>query len=253
MKLLSGIILTKNEANNIEDSIESLSFCDEIIVIDDNSSDGTGELARRMNANVYTRELNEDYSAQRNFALEKANSSWCLFIDADERVNSELKNEILDVTRQNNTNIMGYFIRRKDFIWGKRIDYGETGNITLLRLARKEAGKWKRIVHEYWNVLGKTETLKSYLYHYPHPTLRGYLQEVNKYSTLHAKANKFEHKKSTIIKIIFMPKGKFIYNYIIKFGFLDGVQGLIISFMMSFHSFISWSKLWLIQKKLHQN
>ncbi|OGM16577.1 hypothetical protein A2V55_00060 [Candidatus Woesebacteria bacterium RBG_19FT_COMBO_37_29] len=252
MKLLSAIILTKNEEVNIEDCIKSLSFCDEIIVIDDNSSDGTINLARRMNAVVYPRELNDDYSAQRNFGLEKANYSWCLFVDADERVSPELKNEILNVTRFKNTNIMGYFIRRKDFIWGKRIDHGEPGNITLLRLARKGAGKWKRIVHEYWDVLGKTETLKSWLYHYPHTTLRDYLQLVNKYTTLHARANYNEHKKSSILKIIFIPKGKFIYNYLIKLGFLDGIQGLIISFMMSFHSFLSWSKLWLIQKRLYQ-
>ena len=249
---ITAIILTKNEEANIEDCLRYLSFCNELIVIDDNSSDKTCQIAKNFGAVVYKRELKNDFSAQRNFALEKGHYKWFLFIDADEVVSPELKQEIIDVTEEKDNNVMGYYLKRKDFIWGKRIDHGETGNKTILRLARKSAGKWKRIVHEYWDVFGKKEILKNYLYHYPHPTLRIYLKEMNKYSTLHARANLNEHKKSSIIKIILIPKGKFIYNYIIKLGFLDGIQGLMISFMMSFHSFLSWSKLWMIQKRPYQ-
>ena len=249
---ITAIVLTKNEEANIEYCLRSLSFCNELIVIDDNSSDKTCQIAKNFGAVIYKRELKDDYSAQRNFALEKGHSKWFLFVDADEIVSPELKQEIIDVTEEKDNNVIGYYLKRKDYIWRRRINYGETGNKILLRFARKGAGKWKRIVHEYWDVFGKKEILKNYLYHYPHPTLRIFLQDMNKYSTLHAQANYTEHKKSSIIKIIFIPKGKFIYNYIIKLGFLDGIQGLIISFMMSFHSFLSWSKLWMIQKRPYQ-
>jgi glycosyltransferase involved in cell wall biosynthesis len=241
---LSVIILTRNEEKNIAVCIKGARFADEIIVIDDNSEDKTVEIAKKAGAKVYSRELKDDFAAQRNFGLEKASSRWVLFVDPDEKVPEELRNEIVQIIKDSSVNYMGFYLKRTDFMWGKQLKHGEIGDIRLLRLARRKAGKWRRRVHEYWDVIGRIGSLENPLLHSPHPTLREFIKSINWMSGLHAQANSEEGKKSSLIKIIAWPCGKFVYNYILRLGFLDGMQGLVFALMMSFHSFLAWSKLW---------
>ena len=144
---------------------------------------------------------------------------------------------------------MSYFVRRDDYMWGKKLKHGETGTALFLRLGRKSGGKWVRRVHEVWGVVGRTKTLKNHLRHYPHQTLREFINDINFHSSLHAEANYKEGKSSNLAKIIIWPKGKFLSNYFFKLGFLDGTEGFVLTLMMSFHSFLAWSKLWIIQRK----
>lgn len=245
---LTAIILTKNEQENIQRCVKSLNFCDEILVIDDYSDDLTTQIAEEHKAKVYIHNLNSDFSAQRNFALSKANGKWILFVDADEIISHELASEIRQAI-DSQDNIMGYYFKRYDFLWGKKIQRGEIGAVRLLRLARKGSGEWSRKVHEVWNIRGRTALLTNPLLHYPHQTLHEFIRDIDNHSTLHAIANQEEGKRSNLIKIIFWPCGKFIQNWIIRGGIKDGNIGIIIALMMSFHSFLSWSKLWLLQKR----
>ena len=246
---ISAVILTKNEEGNIAECLHGLNFCDEIIVVDDGSYDKTVEIARGLGAKVFARSLNGDFAGQRNFGLEKAVNKWVLFIDADERVSKELKDEIEKEVSMLNNYYLGYLFKRDDYIFGKKLNFGETASVRLLRLARKSAGKWARSVHEVWEVQGRTKTLKNPLKHYPHQTLREFIKDINFQSDLHALANQKEDKNSNLARIVFWPKGKFLYNYLFKLGFLDGTEGFVLALMMSFHSFLSWSKLWIIQRK----
>ena len=246
---ISAVILTKNEEKNIGECIHGLTFCEEIVVIDDYSSDKTVEIARGLRAKVFQRSLDGNFAAQRNFGLEKAANKWVLFIDADERVSKGLKDEIEKEVSVLNNPYLGYFVKRDDYIFGKKLNYGETASVRLLRLARKSAGKWARDVHEVWDVRGKTKILKNSLWHYPHQTLREFIKDINFQSDLHAEANYKEGKSSNLAKIVIWPKGKFFYNYLFKLGFLDGTEGFVLALIMSFHSFLSWSKLWIIQRK----
>jgi glycosyltransferase involved in cell wall biosynthesis len=247
---LSAVILTKDEENNIKECIDCLDFCDEVIVVDDSSSDKTTGLAEKLDAKVYKRKLGDNFAAQRNFGLKKATGTWVLFIDADERVTEDLRNEIVQMTNDPLVNYLGFYLKRVDYIWGKRLKHGETANIKLLRLARRKAGKWRRRVHEVWDIEGRTRELKNPLIHYPHPTLADFITSVNIMSNLHAKANLEEGKKSSLVKIIIWPIGKFASNFILKVGFLDGIQGFIVALVMSFHSYLAWSKLWFLQRKI---
>ncbi|MGB6881814.1 MAG: glycosyltransferase family 2 protein [Microgenomates group bacterium] len=246
---ISAVILTKNEEKNIKKCIESVSFCDEVIVIDDNSEDETIEIVKALGAKVYKRSLKGDFAGQRNFGLEKAKGKWVLFVDADERVSDNLRNEIIQIIDNPLINYLGFYLRRTDFMWGKELRYGETANVKLLRLARRKAGKWKRRVHEAWEVIGRTYELKSPLLHYPHPTLKEFFASVNAMSNLHAKANKEANKKSSLAKIIIWPTGHFVYNWILRLGFLDGIRGSVVALIMSFHSYLAWSKLWILQRR----
>jgi glycosyltransferase involved in cell wall biosynthesis len=247
---LSAVILTKNEEGNIKECVGCLDFCDEVVIIDDNSSDKTTDLAKKLGAKVYKRKLGDNFAAQRNFGLSKTKGKWVLFIDADERVTEDLRNEIVQITNDPLVNYLGFYLKRVDYIWGKKLKHGETANIKLLRLARRKVGKWRRRVHEVWEVEGRTRELKNPISHYPHSTLSSFIASTNNMSSLHAKANLEEGKKSSLIKIIVWPMGKFVSNYIFKMGFLDGIQGFLVALVMSFHSYLAWSKLWFLQRKI---
>jgi glycosyltransferase involved in cell wall biosynthesis len=241
--MISAVVLTKNEEKNIIDCIESLSFCDEVVIIDDFSDDLTVEIAKKAGATVYHKKLESNFSKQRNFGLEKAKGEWVLFLDADERISNDLKHEIIYKTAKEKT-IDGFFIPRFDFMNGKMLEHGETAHISLLRLAKKGKGMWQGKVHETWEIPSKTAVLDSALLHYPHPTINDFLREINFYSDLRAK-ELFE-KGVTIhwYDLIIYPKAKFIQNYIFRAGFKDGTEGMIMALMMSFYSFLVRGKLW---------
>lgn len=190
-----------------------------------------------------------DFALEKNKMLKNVKTDWVFFKDPDEIISKELEREIESAVL--NPKVNGYYIIRRDFLFGREVKYGEFskygwfGNSMLLRLARKNSGKWVRAVHEYWDVKGKKEVLHNKLYHYPHQNLVSFINNINYFSTLHAKELKSENKKSTMLKIIVWPVGKFVYNYFFRLGFLDGLPGLVIAIMMSFHSFLSWSKMYL--------
>jgi len=248
--MLSVVILTKNEENNIIDCLESLLFADEIIIIDDCSKDRTIDIVRDLNSKnirFYKRKL-DNFASQRNFGLSKAKGDWVLFVDADEIVSKDLKNEVLTVIVED-TDKDGYYIRRRDFIWGRELKHGEISGIKLLRLAKKRGGKWVGKVHERWNIKGYLGNIKTPLIHRPHSNLKEFIAEINFYTSLRAEELKEAGVKVSIVSIIIFPIGKFLFNYILRLGFLDGVEGFIFAIMMSFHSFLVRGKLWMLEKK----
>ena len=247
--MISAVVLTKNEESNIVDCLESISWCDEIIIIDDNSTDKTVDLAKKAGATVLKHALDHDFSAQRNFGLQKAKGDWVLFVDADERVSSALWYEIMAMINNPIAGFDGFYLKRIDTLWGKELLHGETGSIKLLRLAKRDAGTWEGYVHEQWKIKGKTAVLQNPLKHYPHQTVAEFLAEINYYTTI--RANELYKKKVMVSwwHIIIYPNTKFFLNYFIKGGFLDGLPGLVFAFMMSLHSFLVRGKLWLLWQK----
>lgn len=135
---ISVVILTKNEEKNIEACIKSLEGYDEVIVVDDGSSDETVKIAKRLGAQVYEHSLDGDFAQQRNFALEKAQGTWVLFLDADERLSSALNYEIHSQVNDAMSNVSGFYLRRIDRIWGRAITHGESSQTRFLRLAKKK-------------------------------------------------------------------------------------------------------------------
>ncbi len=250
--MISAVILTKNEEKNITACLESLSWCDEIVVIDDNSTDKTVDIAKKKGVRVYVHALENNFSEQRNFGLEKATGDWVLFVDADERISSALWYEIMANTNTPLDGYSGFYLKRQDSMWGKVLQHGETSNVKLLRLAKKDAGSWEGKVHEAWKVQGKKLTLKNPLMHYPHQSVNEFLQEINYYTDLRAEELYNKKIKTSWWSIILFPKVKFVSNYVIKLGFLDGLPGLVFALMMSFHSFLVRGKLWFLWQKNEQ-
>ena len=235
---LTCVILTKNEEKNIEGVIRSVDFVDEIIIVDDYSTDKTvAEIEKlkiknqndNLKIKIYRHELGQNFANQRNYGLSKASGDWVLFIDADERVMPELKRAILSMDES----FDGFYLTRKNLFLGKVV-----GKDRILRLAKRNAGKWEKLVHEVWKVNGRIGTLSGYLRHDTAGSLKEAVAKTNLYSTLHARQNAKDGKKSNLFKIIFFPKAKFLENI------LTG-KGFVFAILHAFHSFLAWSKQWL--------
>lgn len=252
LSMLSAVVIVKNEERNIVDCLDSIDFCQEIIVVDDYSSDRTPEILDRLSKEnvkikIFKRKLDSDFSAQRNYGVEKTTFDWVLFVDADERITKELAVEIED--NLSLPDFGGFLILRVDYIWGKLLRHGETGNVKLLRLFNKNKGSLKGNVHEVWQTKSKVGVLANPIKHYPHPTISEFLNEINFYTDLRAEELYKKKVKSNFFSIVLFTKAKFIQDYFLKMGFLDGKEGFIHAVIMSFHSFLVRGKLWLLWQK----
>ncbi len=257
--MISAVVLTHNDQLTSERALNSLAWCDEIIVIDDQSTDQTVAIAKKFGAHIYERALSDDFASQRNFGLEKTNHDWVLFVDSDEMVSKELSEEIQRVisviparepgSARNDNDFVGYFFKRADSLWGRVLKHGETNRVRLLRLAQKDAGKWVRPVHEVWDVKGLVGELREPLLHFPHPNVAQFIEEINFYSTINAHYLFNQKIRAHGWHIIAYPLAKFFLNYVWYLGFLDGTAGAVVAFMMSFHSFLTRAKLWLLWHK----
>ena len=242
--MLSAIVIAKNEQDQLTRCLSSLKFADEIIVIDNNSTDRTAKIAKDLKAKVIKFSLQGDYSRIRNFALQQASYPWVLFVDADEVVSCELSEEIK--TELSKSAFSGYFLPRLDFLWGQPLLHGDTGNIKLLRLAKKDAGFWRGKVHETWQITGPTGQLSHPLQHYPHPSLYEFLTSLNQYSDIRASELFEKQTSANIIKVVLYPVGKFINLWLLKRGFLDGTAGFVHAMSMAFYSYLVQAKLYFL-------
>lgn len=232
--MLTGIVLTKNNQRTLNACLNSLRFCDEIIVFDDFSTDSTRQIARRFTKKIYRHHL-KNFAKQRNKALSHATSDWVLFLDSDEVVTKPLAKEILEAIKKP---YQGFFLRRQDLFLGHQFRFGETANVRLLRLAKKNAGIWRDPVHEYWNVAGPTKNLKNPLLHNRDLTISQFIDRLNFYTDLASKSAHFNFLD------LLKPPLKFLYNYIFLLGFLDGFPGLTMAYLMSLHSLSVRIKAW---------
>ncbi len=250
---ISSVILTRNEEKNINRCLDSVKkWCDEIIVIDDNSKDETVNIARSRGVKVFERKLDNDFASQRNFGLQKAKGEWALFLDADEVVSPSLARDI--VRRVKQTDCDGFFIPRREVFANKVLHCADKpacdwslGPIKLLRLAKKGGGKWHGKVHEKWKIKGKISKLKKPLYHYSFSDITTALRKINFYTSIQAKQWLKEKKTVVWYQIIIYPLGKLLKNFIWHQGFLDGTSGFIFCLLMSLHSFLARAKLWHLQ------
>src|SRR5260221_6197879 len=198
--MITTVVLTHNDEEKIGKTLQSLAWCNERIVIDDYSSDKTIVIAEKHGVKIFKRRLNNDFAAQRNYGLEKALGDWVLFVDSDEVVSEQLSQEIQQTLK--NSSYDGFFLKRQDVLFGKKLQFGETTAVRLLRLARKSAGKWERPVHEVWNVQGNIVELKNPIIHYPHATMAEFIDDINGYSTQNARLMFDQGKRAGGLEIV---------------------------------------------------
>lgn len=210
----------------------SLSFADEVILVVDAPT--PKHRTTKGKYKIFSRPLSGDYSAQRNFGLQKATSEWVLFVDDDEYVGIELAREITSILAT--SKFSGYLIPRTDVVFHQRLLHGETGNMKLLRLACRTAGKFYRPVHETWKIAGRVGELTSPLYHIKDHFISEFIGRMESYGQIDAKILARENKPFSWFRLLAYPLAKFKYNYFLKAGFLDGIPGLFLAYLMGVQS-----------------
>ena len=185
-----------------------------------------------------------DFAASRNRLLKTAKTEWVLFLDTDETVSPELHKAIVKVCAGSGTPA-AYRLRRRTHFLGRVLKYGETGHARFVRLARRDWGTWQRPVHEVWVGEGQLGTLPGYIDH-AEPTLTEFVAKINRYSELEATYRHELGRRASLLHVALYPLGKFVWNYLFRLGFLDGIPGVIMAFLMSFHSYLTWTKLYLL-------
>jgi glycosyltransferase involved in cell wall biosynthesis len=243
---LTAIIIAKNEENLIADCIESVNFCNEILLIDNNSADRTTEIAIRMGSRVIKANTS-DFSELRNIGFKESESKWLFYIDADERVDHQLKKSIQEVV-DNGSDYSAYKITRKNFYLGKT-QWPKSEKMERLFLKEK-FNKWTGKIHESPSFEGKTGELEGFLLHFTHRDLSQMLNKTIIWSDTEAKLRlEANHPKMTWWRFPRVMLGTFFNYYIKQRGYSAGTVGLIESIYQAYSSFITYAKLWELQNK----
>lgn len=241
--MISALAITYNEEEHIERFIKSLSFADEIIIVDSNSTDKTITLAEQLNAKVYIRDF-DNFSAQKNFALEKASHDWIVFFDLDELISDELATEI-HFKISTETDVSAYKVKRNFYFMGKHIKFSGFQNDAVVRVFKKSGCTYgNNLVHETLEVNGTTETLKNKSDHYTYKNFDDYNEKLTRYSKLQAESLYLKNKRPKFYHFLFRPLWRLFHQYIIKLGFLDGKEGFILAYLSAFAVFKRYLFLW---------
>jgi len=245
--MLSVIIITKNEAFHIGRCLDSVSWADEIIVLDSGSADNTIEICKHYTDKVYVTDW-PGFGIQKQRALDYAQGDWVFSIDADEVVNSELKAEIQAAMVESLFN--GYEIPRLSSYCGKQMRYGGWYPDYVLRLFKRETGCFTdNVVHERIMLQGDIGKLTSPLLHDAFINLEEVLHKVNSYSSLGADMLYQKNVSSSLTKAIFKALWTFIRTYVLKAGFMDGRQGLMLAISNAEGTYYKYIKLLELQSR----
>jgi glycosyltransferase involved in cell wall biosynthesis len=248
MQPISATLITFNEERNIAEALQSVSWADEIVVVDSGSSDATLDICRRFTDKIFHRNWT-GYVDQKNCAVERARNDWIISLDADERLSSELQVEIQDLARKG-FGKTGYKISRVVFFMGRWIRHGDWYPDYQLRLFDRRRGRWKGgRVHESVKTIEKPEFLKGEIYHYTYRNLSEYLQRLETYSTLAALDYEERGRRATFIGLLGNPIAAFFKAYLLKRGFLDATPGLAAAVMGAVSVFFKYAKLYELQRK----
>jgi glycosyltransferase involved in cell wall biosynthesis len=242
---LSVTIITRDEAAQIGDCLDSLCWADEIVVVDTGSVDHTREICQKYTPYVYQLPW-EGYAAAKNAALDRATGDWILSLDADERVSAELQEEITALRHQPMAALAdGYAIPRRNYLWGRWLRYGGLYPDYQMRLFKRGSGCFKaRRVHESVQIDGRVDRLQQPLDHYSYQSLGDVIQRLDRYSSLAALDLRDHGPPFRVLTLVMRPMGRFLRNYVLKQGFRDGMPGLIMAVSYAYSVFAREAKLW---------
>lgn len=242
---ISACLTVGNEENNIKRCLDSLHWVDEIVVVDSFSKDRTVEICRQYTDRVYQHAW-RGYVGQKELIKNMASHPWIMFIDADEEVTPELRQEILDEFESGaNRAYDGYEFPRKVFFLGQWITHGEWWPDLKMRLYRKDKGLCTgREPHDHVLVTGPVKRLKGCLNHYTYDDLSDQIMTQNRFSTISSRSMRSESRRFSGSDLVFRPLFRFFKGYILKRGFMDGYRGFIIATLIAIGVFFKYAKLW---------
>lgn len=246
---ISAVVRTFNEELNLRECLESVTWADEIIVVDAQSTDKTVEIAREFTDKVIVRPW-AGHIATSQFTTDQAENNWVLHVDADERISEELRDEILSLDLEK-TEFDAFDMPRLHYFMKRWIRHSGWYPDRNIRLYRKDRCYWGGYApHDKIQVPGKLASLNGDLYHYIYRDMAHFMATKNSYSSLTAIDHNRTGRRSTWVHFTLRPFYTFLHRYIARLGFLDGLPGFVISVMESHCVFMKYIKLYEIQKKL---
>lgn len=240
---ISVAVIAKNEADRISRLLESVSFADEVVVVDSGSSDGTQVLCEQMGARVLYNEW-PGYANQKNFAMEQTKSEWVLNLDADEEVSAALAEEISNAVRYAAPEVHGFSMPRLSRYLGRWIKHGGWYPDYKVRLVRKGSGRWRGdSLHEKLMVDGDIKRLSKSIIHHVYRQISDQVKTINRFSDVYA-ANRAPAGSGFVLAGAGHALVKFLECYVWKIGVLDGIPGLIIAMNSAWYVFLKHAKAW---------
>lgn len=244
--LLSIVISVFNGEKYLEDCLKSAAFAQEIIVVNNSSTDKTEEIARKYTDKIFTRPNNLMLNVNKNFGFSKASGDWIFSLDADEQITPELQREIENLKLQTENSVNGYWVPRKNIIFGKWMEHTGWYPDLQLRLFKRDKGKFpEQHVHEMVDVQGKLGRLNGHILHYNYDSTSQFLQKLgtiygpNEALQLLKKGYVFDWRDA-----IRFPVKEFLSRFFAREGYRDGFHGLMLSLLMAFYHFIVFSYIW---------
>jgi len=230
---VSACIITYNEADRIEACLRSVSFCDELLVVDSHSSDDTRARAAALGARVIERDW-PGYRSQKQFAVETARHDWVLCLDADERVSAPLRAELEALRAGGFAGAAGWSIPRITDYFGRFLRHGNAYPDRLVRLFDRRRGGWSGYeVHENTRVSGRIARLHGHLEHYSYRSLGDHLARMQRYADLMAQAMYDAGRRCGLAPVLLNAQWRFVRGYLLRLGFLDGWRGLVFALIES--------------------
>jgi len=244
---IAAVLIVKNEGENLRACLQSVSeWVDEIVILDSGSSDNTAEIAAEFSARYEIEPTWQGYGRQRQLAQQRVSSDWCFWLDADERVTPELRQNIEAVLRQNTTNI-AYTIPRLNWVFGRYIRHCGWYPDRVIRLYPTKLTHYNAaLVHEKVEISGDMQLvpLQGDLLHIPYKNLEHYLVKSARYAKAWADGKESRGKSTTLLQGILHALGCFCRMYLLRAGFLDGKAGFLLSVLSAHSTFVKYADLW---------
>jgi (heptosyl)LPS beta-1,4-glucosyltransferase len=243
-KIISVVISAFNEEEKIKDALESVLWADEIIVVDNSSTDDTSRIAKKYTKHVFVKENNPMLNVNKNFGFQKATGDWILSLDADERITDELAREIKEKTGSEDE-VVGYWIPRKNIIFGKWMEHSGWYPDLQLRFFKRGKGKFaEEHVHEMITLQGESGELTHSIVHYNYDSISQFVKKMSLYAPNEAdqlikKGYKFRWQDALLF-----PFNEFLSRFFAREGYKDGFHGLVMALGMSFYHFIVFALIW---------
>lgn len=245
---LSAVVIAFDEADRIGECLDSLAFCDEIVVVDSGSSDATREIAARRGARVLVRAF-DGYRRQKQYAVEQARHDWVLCVDADERIGPALRAAILAERAAGFARAPGYRCARRSWYFDRWLAHGTAYPDRQLRLFDRRRGGWRgsREVHESASVDGAVADLRGDLLHRPFRGFDHQLDKARRYARMLAEHEYAQGRRASPLRLVLAPAWRFCRGYLLRGGFRDGRAGLVYACVTAFTVCEKAIRLWELQ------
>ena len=242
---ISVVVTTFNEEDHIGPCLESLLWCDEILVVDSYSTDRTPEIVKSFEKVTFAQRTYYGSAAQKNWAMDETSHDWILIFDADERCTPKLRQEIEALLAGGDTSYDAYTIRRRVFFLGKVIRFSGWQHDQVVRLLKRDAGRYpNRRVHADMKTRTPAPLLKNVMDHYMVDDFHEYVLRIAKYSHWGAAQNWREGRQSGLNEVLGRSIWRFLRTYFLQLGVLDGMRGLVFCMLQAYGTYLKWSLLW---------